>query len=484
MSSPTAMYPARTRNAIGHALAAAFLAGNWTEEALVRRGGGVLAPRPRWLRSVVRTVLRMHHRPPLDAPRELAALIAAALEQAQPASAPAPRVVEVRTFIPAMGRRRFGVPALAGTADLAELLGVSSGTLAWLADVRSLERRAGDERLRNYRYGWVARANGAPVRVIERPKARLKAAQRLVLHELLMCIPAHPAAHGFVPGRSATTHAALHAGRRVVLRFDVEDFFAGVTAGRVWAVYRAAGYPAAVAHALTGLCTNVVPVHEWAAVPSVPVGVRHEPVEESLALGSGAGAPSPTRAGTLAAITAHHRLGRRLATPHLPQGAPTSPALANLVAHRLDRRLAGLARSVGATYSRYADDLVLSGDRELQRRLGATRAAVAAIVADEGFVLHPGKSQLMHRAGRQRVCGMVVNVAPNLAREEFDRLRATLHDAAIHGPEHANRVGLPNFRAHLTGRVAWAASLNPARGARLGAQLAKIDWDAEGVERR
>jgi len=473
VSSPTAMYPARTRNAIGHALAAAFLAGSWTEEALVRRGGEVLAPRPRWLRSVVRTVLRAHHRPPLDAPRELAARISAALERPQPASAPAPRVVGVRTFTPAMGRRRFGVPALASTADLAELLGVSSGTLAWLADVRSLERRAGDERLRNYRYGWVARANGAPVRVIERPKARLKAAQRLALHELLMCIPAHPAAHGFVPGRSATTHAALHAGRRVVLRFDVEDFFAGVAAGRVWAVFRAAGYPEAVAHALTGLCTNVVPVHEWAAVPPIPIGGP-----------SGDAASSAARRATLAAVTAHHRLGRRLATPHLPQGAPTSPALANLVAHRLDRRLSGLARSVGATYSRYADDLVLSGDRELQRRLRATRAAVAAIVADEGFVLHPGKSQLMHRAGRQRVCGMVVNVAPNLAREEFDRLRAILHDAATHGPEHANRAGLPNFRAHLTGRVAWTASLNPARGARLRAQLAAIDWGAGGAERR
>lgn len=467
------MYPAPRRRAIGHALAGAFLAGAWNEEALVQRGGEVLAPRPRWLRSVVRTVLRAHHRPPLDAPRELAALIAAALERPQRASPPAPAVVRARTFAPAMARRRFGVPELASPADLAELLGVSSGTLAWLADVRSLERLAGDERLRNYRYGWIARSNSGPVRAIERPKARLKAAQRLLLREILMCIPAHPAAHGFVPGRSATSHAALHAGRRVVLRFDVEDFFAGVTAGRVWAVWRAAGYPEAVAHALTGLCTNVVPAHEWASVPRVPAGM---PAPRQ--------APSPARAATLAAITAHHRLGRRLATPHLPQGAPTSPALANLVAHRLDRRLAGLARSVGATYSRYADDLVLSGDRELQRRLPGTRAAVAAIVADEGFVLHPQKSQLMHRAGRQRVCGMVVNVSPNLAREEFDRLRAVLHDAATHGPEHANRAGLPSFRAHLTGRVAWAASLNPARGARLRAQLAGIDWQAADAESR
>ena len=482
------MYPPGTRITIGRALAGAFLAGGWDEDALTRRGAGVFAPPPPpWLPSVVRAVLRVHHRPPLDAPRELAELIAGTLEQLGPVSAPMPRVVRQRVFTPAMGRRRFGVPELASPADLAALLGVSSGTLAWLADVRSLERRAGDERLRNYRYTWITRTSAAPaagrtpsrVRVIERPKARLKAAQRCLLREVLMGIPAHPAAHGFVPGRSATTHAALHAGRRIVLRFDVEDFFAAVTAGRVWAVFRAAGYPEAVAHALTGLCTNVVPGHEWAAVPRVSVdgppalpGARQEP--------SGTDGRSPARAATLAAINAHHRLGRRLATPHLPQGAPTSPALANLVAHRLDRRLAGLARSIGATYSRYADDLVLSGDRELQRRVAATRAAVATIVTDEGFVLHPDKSQLMHRAGRQRVCGMVVNVAPNLARDEFDRLRAVLHDAAIHSPEHANRAGLPNFRAHLTGRVAWAASLNPARGARLRAQLAAIDWDLAG----
>ena len=460
------MYPAATRNAIGRALAGAFLAGAWTEAGLVQRGAETFDPPrpPRWLRPVARAVLGAYHRPPRDAPRELGAFIAAALERRRPTSAPAPRIVRGQTFAPAMGRVRFGVPELDSPAELAALLGVSAGTLAWLADVRCLERGAGEERLRNYRYGWITRAGGAPPRVIERPKARLKAAQRLVLREVLMCIPAHPAAHGFVPGRSAVTHAGLHVGRRIVLRFDAENFFAGVTAGRVFAVFRAAGYPEAVAHALTGLCTNVVPAHEWAAIGAAS---ERKPCD---------------RAATLRAVSAQHRLGRRLATPHLPQGAPTSPALANLVTYRLDRRLAGLARSVGATYSRYADDLVLSGDRELQRRLGATRAAVAAIAAGEGLLLHPAKSQVMHSAGRQRVCGMVVNVAPNLAREEFDRLRAVLHDAATHGPEHANRTGRPEFRAHLTGRVAWAASLNPARGARLRAQLAAIDWTPGPVE--
>ncbi len=446
--------------AAAHALASAFLAGPWQEELLLRRAAGVLRPRPAGLRTVVRGVLAAHPRPPRDAPRALAALVGRLLRE-EAARHPArggpggpraaARVVRERPFAPAPGRLRFGQPALAGAAELAALLELSAGTLAWLADVRSLERTAPEERLRNYRYGWLARTGAAPPRVVERPKARLKAAQRIVLRELLDRIPAHPAAHGFVPGRSAATHAALHAGRRVVLRVDLEDFFAQVSAGRIWATFRAAGHPEAVAHTLTGLCTNVVPAREWAAVP---------------------------RPATLAAITAHHRLGRRLATPHLPQGAPTSPALANLVAHRLDRRLSGLARSLGATYSRYADDLVLSGDRELERRLPAARAALVAIAADEGWVLHPGKSQLMPRAGRQRVCGLVVNVAPNVAREEQDRLRAVLHDAATHGPAHANRAGLPHFRAHLAGRVAWVASVNPRRGARLARQLAAIDWAA------
>ena len=166
--------------------------------------------------------------------------------------------------------------------------------------MRGLERVVGDEALRHYRYTQVSRASGPP-RVLEAPKPRLKALQRRLLHELLDFVPVHPAAHGFVGGRSARTHAAAHVGRRVVVRVDLEDFFAGVTAARVFGIFRACGYPEGVAHVLTGLCTNAVPPEQ-----SVP---------------------------------GHWRLSRRLAAPHLPQGAPTSPALANLAAFALDRRL-------------------------------------------------------------------------------------------------------------------------------------------------
>ncbi|MGH3991181.1 MAG: reverse transcriptase family protein [Pseudonocardiaceae bacterium] len=307
-----------------------------------------------------------------------------------------------------------------------------------------------DQKLRNYRYAWLPRRQGPP-RVIERPKARLKATQRRVLHEVLDWIPAHNAAHGFTRGRSARSHAALHTGRFVVLRFDLEDFFASVSAGRVYGIFRTAGYPEPVAHTLTGLCTNAVPVDEWAAVPR------------------------PT---TEPSIAAHHRLGRRLATPHLPQGAPTSPALANLAAFGLDRRLAGLAAALGATYSRYADDLTLSGSRLLVRRAAGLRATVATIAREEGFAVNQRKSRLTTRAGRQRVCGVVVNDRMNLARAEYDVLKATLHNAARRGPAGQNRAGVPDFRAHLLGRIAWVESLHPERGERLRTAFARIGWDA------
>jgi hypothetical protein len=281
--------------------------------------------------------------------------------------------------------------------------------------------------------------------VLEAPKPRLKALQRRVLHEILDWIPAHDAAHGFVRGRSARTHAARHSGREVVVRLDLEDCFAHVAAGRVYGIFRAAGYPEAVAHVLTGLCTNVVPVDTWAAVPHPR---------------------------TPAAIAAHHRLGRRLATPHLPQGAPASPALANLCAFGLDRRVAALAVALDARYSRYADDLVLSGDGRL--RAPWIRSRVAAIAADEGFAVNAAKTNLTTRAGRQRVAGIVVNAHPNLARPEYDRLKAVVHDAERHGLEAANRAGEPAFREHLRGRIAWLESLHPGRGARLRERFERL----------
>lgn len=444
------MYDARTRAYLSRCVADAFLAGAWTERALVDRAARALDRRPRWVLPVAREVLATYHRPPSDRPRELARLIELSLRERPPdADDPGPPQVR-RWLVPEsqMGRRRWPVPDIASVGALASFLGVSDGELAWLADARGLERTVADLQLRHYRY-VTHRRPGRPVRVLEAPKHRLKGIQRCLLHEILDWMPAHDAAHGFTRGRSVRTHAHGHTGQYVIVRLDLEDFFASIAAGRVYGIFRTAGYPESVAYSLTALTTNVVPSVLWASLP--------RPTEHRQ-------------------IGAHHRLGRRLATPHLPQGAPTSPALANLAAFRLDRRLSGLAASLEIRYSRYADDLTFSGPARLVRSASTLRRAVAEIAREEGFRVNELKSLLATRAGRQRICGVVVNEHLNVARREYDVLKAILHNTRRHGPASQNRQAVPDFPAHLLGRIAWVESLNPQRGAKLRHQFARIDW--------
>jgi RNA-directed DNA polymerase len=444
------MYSDRIRAELARCLAGAFLAGPWEQPELLARADLAFEASVRWAHLVAREVLVAYPHPPSDRPRELAAFIDVAIDRREPLKGeedpPWPR----RWLIaePQMGHMPWAVPEIASLGALAEFLGLEAGELAWLADTRGLERHASDERLRNYRYSVLPRQSGLP-RVIERPKQRLKSVQRRVLHDILDWIPAHDAAHGFTRGRSALTHARQHVGREVVLSFDLEDFFASIAAGRVYGIFRASGYPESVAHALTALTTNAVPadIHRSLRVPGRPD-----------------------------LIDAGFRLGRRLAEPHLPQGAPTSPFLANLAAYRLDRRLTGLAAALDASYSRYADDITFSGFARTLRDGSLLRTAVSTIAREEGFMVNDRKSRLATSAGRQQVCGIVVNAHPNVPRAEYDRLRAIIHNAARTGPAGQNRSSVADFRAHLLGRIAWVEQLNPERGRALRRAFARIDW--------
>jgi RNA-directed DNA polymerase len=227
---------------------------------------------------------------------------------------------------------------------------------------------------------------------------------------------------------------------------DLRDFFPSITAARVVAVFMTAGYPENVARLMAGLCTSRVPSDVW-KLPG--------------AAGQGAEA-------WRSALLYRH--------PHLPQGAPTSPALANLCAFRLDARLDGLAGVAGARYTRYADDLVFSGEREFERSLPRFLIHVGATAIEEGFNVQPRKTRVMRCGTRQQVAGVVVNERPNLARERYDRLKAILHNCLKSGPEAQNRSGHSDFRAHLTGCVAHASMLDPARGAKLQAMLDGVAW--------
>ena len=164
----------------------------------------------------------------------------------------------------------------------------------------------------------------------------------------------------------------------MVVQVDLEDFFGSIAASRVFGIFRQCGYPEPVAHTLTGLVTNTV---SRAILSTVP-----RPVPPPL-------------------LTANRRLIGHLAHPHLPQGSPTSPAIANLAAFGLDRRLSGLAVAAGGTYSRYADDLAFSWSiRRSNEELDRFLALVARIVAEEGFRVNPLKTSV-RRAGRTTATG-------------------------------------------------------------------------------
>ena len=340
----------------------------------------------------------------------------------------------------------LSIRAIPTEAALATWLGLTDGQLRWYADLTGRNRKHAEGPLRTYRYRWVPKPGGR-ARLLEIPKPRLKQIQRKVLDEILHKIPLHPAAHGFRPGHSVVTNATPHCGKRVVLRFDFADFFPSVPAARVVRIFRTVGYPETVARLLAGLCTTSLPAAVWAARPARPAD----------------GSDHPART--------------RFASRHLPQGAPTSPALANLAAFRLDRRLANLAAAVRADYTRYADDLTFSGGADLTRRTKRFAAAVAVVCAEEGFTLNFRKMRVMRQGGRQRVTGVVVNIRPNVPRTDFDRLKAILTNCVRHGPGTQNRENRADFRAHLAGRVAHVAAITPVRGRRLWELFDRIRWD-------
>ncbi len=435
-------------------LAAALTYGRWQVAELVAHGQDAFGQRGRWLRPLAqRLVLALgeNRRPSRRRVFEF-------LRQ-DPGFRRVCRQRDLRPtglqrrrpeMVPADGPpAEWDIPPLVTLGELAAWLTLRPEELDWFADQRQQERLLPAGPLRHYQYYWLSKRLGGSARLVEAPRRRLKALQRRILHEILDRIPPHAAAHGFRPGRSIASFVAPHAGQSVVLKVDLKDFFPTIGKPRIVALFRTAGYPEDVAQALAALCTNLVPDDVWERFPQY---------------------------GDARDRWRHEDLYRR---PHLPQGAPTSPALANLCSFRLDCRLAGLARAVGGQYTRYADDLLFSGPDALARAIPRFQATVAVIVSEEGFAVNGRKTRVMHQGVRQTAAGLVFNQHANIARDEYDRLKATLHNCVRQGPASQNRDARPDFRAYLEGRVGFVESVNPARGERLRFLFERIAWPTD-----
>lgn len=310
---------------------------------------------------------------------------------------------------------RYGLPLWRTEAELAAALGISVGELRFFSIHREKER------VPHYTTFSVAKRTGGQ-RIIMAPKKRLKAVQRKIYEELGTKLPIHPAAHGFVRGRSTRTTAEPHVKKKVVVRIDLEAFFPSINYRRVRGFLIGLGYSYPVAATLAVLMTECErqPVELGAELFHVPVGPRH-----------------------------------------CVQGAPTSPAIANSIVMRLDRRVAGLAKKLGFDYTRYADDLVFSSDdaKKVPHLLGGARR----IIASEGFRVNAAKTRVFRSSNKQTVTGVTVNEVLGLSKKERKKLRAALHHAK-HGKLDAKA------KASLDGKLAYLHGLNAEQAAKLRAR--------------
>jgi len=322
-----------------------------------------------------------------------------------------------------------GLPVLSTPADVAAALQLSIPRLRFLAfhaDATTVSHYV--------RFAVPKRSGGE--RWLAAPMPQLAATQEWILVNILEKRPTHPAAHGFVAGRSTVSNAQPHVKHDVVVNADLKDFFPTVTFRRVAGFFREIGYSPAVATIFALLCTD-----------------------------------APRRKVVYANKTFYVAAGARA----LPQGACTSPAISNLVAKRLDSRLTGITSKLGWTYTRYADDLSFSGSGETaQQKIGYLLARVRHIAQDEGFAVNETKTRVLRQSNRQLVTGVVVNDRRGIDRTTVRRLRAILHRARFEGLPAQNREKIPHFQAWLGGMIAYVHMVNPQQAKPLREAFEKL----------
>ena len=235
------------------------------------------------------------------------------------------------------------------------------------------------------------RKRGGGQRVLMIPSAELKEVQRRLLKNYLCELPLSDSCMGFRKGRSIRTNAEQHAGSRFVFNTDLKDFFPSISPERVFYLFVNNGATDRVAYLLSRLTTY---------------------------------------------------------NNQLPQGAPTSPVVANLVATSMDHRLMAFALTRDWTYTRYCDDITISGDTRFSF---SDSIRMREIIESEGFELNEKKTRLLLKNSPQVVTGLVVNEKPNLPRKLRHNLRAMFFNASK-DPDtfRKNRKQLEDYLAYLT----------------------------------
>jgi RNA-directed DNA polymerase len=334
----------------------------------------------------------------------------------------------------------YNLPRFETVEDIANALGISVNKLRFL----TFDRKTSP--VNHYIRFKILKKTGGE-RIISAPKPDLKQAQIWILQNILEKIELHDAAHGFRINHSILSNAQPHVGAEVIVNIDLKDFFPSINYKRVKGIFRAFGYSEMAATIFGLLCT--------------------EPEVEEIELDG---------------KTYFVALSDRA----LPQGAPTSPAITNILCRRLDRRLTKASAQFGFSYTRYADDLTFSASGKALGNICNVLRQVESITKHEGLTINLAKTRVLRKSRQQEVTGIVVNSKPNISKETLKKFRATLYQIEKDGPQGKRWGHSKDVIASIRGFANYVYMINPQKGAeyqaRVKAIINKYGWQPVKVE--
>lgn len=323
------------------------------------------------------------------------------------------------------------LPVIFSTKHLAELLKISYNDLMNI--ISNIETEYSNFKIRKKRTGY---------REIMSPSENLKYIQRWINSNILKKVKLEKCCKGFVQGSSIKNNAEIHENKDAILKFDLLRFFDTINEKRVYGVFKSLGYAKNLAVDLAKITTVQSSFLYWKSAL--------EDINELKGI-----------IGRLDTI--------------LPQGAPTSPYLANIIATQMDKRLSALSNNLGVVYSRYADDIVFSGELDKLPSINT----VEKIIKQEGFLVNRSKTKVQKKGNRQIVTGLTVTNGVHVPKKYKKDIWYHLHYCNLVGPkEHLakNKIYKSNFKDWLFGRICFVYSIEPEVGKKMMDAFNEILW--------
>lgn len=342
-------------------------------------------------------------------------------------------------------------PVIFTIEHLAVVIGVESDYLRFLVGDIKWEKVEFDRfeyKEKRYKYFKFKKKRGG-YREIIAPHKDLKYIQKWLLFNILNKYPLKESCKGFRQGISIKDNAKTHEKSDIILKVDLLKFYDTITEKRVYGVFRAMGFHGNLSVSLAKLCTAKHQPDYWEAFTEREKLILSELVKTKPSI--------------------------------LPQGAPSSPALANIVATKMDSRFEALSKKMNFFYSRYADDLTFSikGDGMLP-----PIKLISRIINDEGFYINEDKIQYMKKGTKQFVTGLTITNGVHTSKKYRKQIARHIHFCRKHGVEnHLNKnyndfkgYNSLNFYDWLYGHICYIHSIDEKYSNRLLNDFNKINW--------